>query len=160
MTRGVLLGILGGGVPPGCSNPDSISDHQTSKIHTRFQTWILGRNYVIIIRLGPKHKNYSNPFRICIFLFLSYSFGIGFLKKFSQTPVVPSKTQPDSKPKIGQSVYPFSDQNGGGAAHTYMAYIREYPPGQMSGFVACSRSSPVVCLVTQRSSPIEIQIHS
>ena len=28
MTRGVLLGILGGGVPPGCSNPDSISDQE------------------------------------------------------------------------------------------------------------------------------------
>ena len=32
-----------------------------------------------------------------------------------------------------QSVYPFSDQNGGktlpfGAAHTYTAYIGEYPP--------------------------------
>ena len=31
------------------------------------------------------------------------------------------------------SVYPFSDQNGGktlpdGAAHSFMAYIREYPP--------------------------------
>ena len=34
--RGVLLGILGGGVPPGSPNPD------------RFQTWPLGRNYVII----------------------------------------------------------------------------------------------------------------
>ena len=35
----------------------------------------------------------------------------------------------------GQSVYPYSDQNGAktlpdGAAHTYMVYIREYhPPG-------------------------------
>ena len=46
------------------------------------------------------------------------------------------------------SVYPFSDQNGGktlpdGAAHSFMAYIREYPPpGQkhrkFSGS-ACSR---------------------
>ena len=31
------------------------------------------------------------------------------------------------------SVYPFSDQNGGktlpdGAAHSFMAYIRKYPP--------------------------------
>ena len=39
--------------------------------------------------------------------------------------------------QIGQSVYPFSDQNGGktlpvpdGAAHTYIAYIKEYPPGE------------------------------
>ena len=33
-----------------------------------------------------------------------------------------------------QNVYLFSDQNGAktlpdGAAHTYIAYIREYPPG-------------------------------
>ena len=56
---GVLLGILGGGVPPGSPNPDTdfrpkkcnfshpFSD-QASKIHTRFQTLLLGRNYVII----------------------------------------------------------------------------------------------------------------
>ena len=34
---------------------------------------------------------------------------------------------------MGRSVYLFSDQNGAktlpdGVAHTYMAYIREYPP--------------------------------
>ena len=62
---------------------------------------------ILQIRLGRKHKNYSNLFGIRIFLFLSYSFGI---------------------------VYPFSDQNSAktlpdGAAHTYMAYTREYPPG-------------------------------
>ena len=53
---GVLLGILAGGVPPGSPNPDPLSDRkmsfpelfsdQTSKIHTRFQTWPLGRNNV------------------------------------------------------------------------------------------------------------------
>ena len=56
--RGVLLGILGGVVPPYSPNPDPISDKkcpfphsfsdQTSKIHTRFQTFPSGRNYVII----------------------------------------------------------------------------------------------------------------
>ena len=49
---GVLLRIFGGGVPRGSSNPDPISDQrchfphpfsdQTSKIHTRIQTWPLG----------------------------------------------------------------------------------------------------------------------
>ena len=54
----VLLGILGRGVSPGSLNPDPyfrpkcnfphpFSD-QTSEIHTRFQTWPLSRNYVII----------------------------------------------------------------------------------------------------------------
>ena len=35
--EGVLLGILGGGVQPGSSNPDPISDQKMS-FHTRFQT--------------------------------------------------------------------------------------------------------------------------
>ena len=49
-------GILGGGVPPGSSDPSQTTEcyfllpfsDQSSKIHTRFQTWPLGRNYVII----------------------------------------------------------------------------------------------------------------
>ena len=43
---GVLLGILGGGVPPGSPNPGLF---QTKKchFHTLFETWSL-RNYVII----------------------------------------------------------------------------------------------------------------
>ena len=57
---GVLLGIIGEGVPPDspiliqtrfqtkkCHFPDPYSD-QTSKIYTRFQTWPLGSNYIII----------------------------------------------------------------------------------------------------------------
>ena len=50
----------------------------------------------------------------------------------SYAPVVPTKTIPGLQSKMGQSLYPFSDQKGPkalpfGAAHTYMAYIREYP---------------------------------
>ena len=46
--RGVLLGILGGGVPPGYPNPDPIYFRPQNVIfHTRFQTWP-PRNYVII----------------------------------------------------------------------------------------------------------------
>ena len=55
---GVLLVTLGGGVLPGSPNPDPILDQkcnfphpfsdQNSKIHTRFQTRPLGRNYDII----------------------------------------------------------------------------------------------------------------
>ena len=47
-TRGVLLGIFGGGLLPASPNPDTISDQKmhfprpfsdlASKIHTRFQT--------------------------------------------------------------------------------------------------------------------------
>ena len=55
------------------TNPFS---YQTSKIHSRFQIWPLGMNYVIIIRLECKQNNSSNPFLIRIFLFLSFSFAI------------------------------------------------------------------------------------
>ena len=36
--RGVLLGILGGGVVPGSPNPDVIADQKNVIFHTRFQT--------------------------------------------------------------------------------------------------------------------------
>ena len=40
----------------------------------------------------------------------------------------------------GQSLYPFSDQNNAkplpfGVAHTYVAYIREYPLGESNGML-------------------------
>ena len=66
-----------------------------------------------LLRIERKQKNYSNPFRIRIFLFLSYSFGIETMNTFIHS-VVPAKTNP------------IPDQNG--LAHTYMAYIKEYPP--------------------------------
>ena len=82
------------------------------------------------LRLKRKQKNSSKPFRIRLFLFLSYLFGIETINTFIHS-VVPSKTIPDSR----ASVDPFSDQNGAktlpdGAAHIYMAYMREPPsPG-------------------------------
>ena len=47
-------------------------------------------------------------------------------------PWFPQKPYPIPDQR-GQSIYPFSDQNGAktlsnGAAHTYIAYIRVYPP--------------------------------
>ena len=65
---GVLLGVLGGGVPPGSPNPDPISGQKIVIFHTCFQSWPLGRNYVIIF------------FRI--FLLRSYSFGIETINTF------------------------------------------------------------------------------
>ena len=118
-----------------CNFPHPFSD-QTSKIHTRFQTCPLGRNYVIITKIrAQKRKKLVNPFRIRIFLFLAFSFGIETINTFIHS-VVPSKTIPDSR-QNGQSVYPFSDHNGAktlpeGTAHTYISYIREYPPGKSS----------------------------
>ena len=55
-------------MPLGSTNPDAISDQkllfstpvsrpQTSKIHTRFQTWPLGRNYVIMAYIIAQTKS-------------------------------------------------------------------------------------------------------
>ena len=64
-----------------CNFPHPFLD-QTSKIHTRFQTCPLGRNYVIITyRLKRKQKNASNSFRIRRFLFL-FLFGIETINTF------------------------------------------------------------------------------
>ena len=94
---------------------------------------------LLLLRLERRQKNSSNPFRVRIFLFLSFSFGIEMINTFilSVVPLI-MKTIPDSTARWA-SVYPFSDKNGpktlpDGAAHTYMAYIREYspeyPPGE------------------------------
>ena len=84
-----------------------------------------------LLRLERKQKNSSNPCRIRIFFFFSYSFRTETIKTFIHS-VVPSKTIPDSRPKWA-NVYLFSDQNGiktrpDGAARTSEAYIRECSP--------------------------------
>ena len=95
--------------PKKCNFPHPFSD-KTSKIHTRFQIWPLGRNYVMITQIRAQTKKLFTPFRIRIFLFLSYSFGVETINTFIHS-VVPSKTIPDFRPNA-QRVYPFSDQNG------------------------------------------------
>ena len=81
-----------------CNYPHPFSG-QISKIHTRFQTWPLERNYDISTYIiERKQKDSSNPFRICIFLFLSHSFGIETTNTFIRSEI-PSKTIPDSRPK-------------------------------------------------------------
>ena len=50
-----------------------------------------------------KQKNYSNPFRIRIFLFLSFSFGIGTINTFIHS-AVPSKTIPVFRPKRAKTL--------------------------------------------------------
>ena len=85
--------------PKKCNFPHPFSD-QTSKIHTRFQTWALGRNYVIItyIRAQRKKKFFKFISNSYIFLFLSYSFEMETIN-FSYIPVAPSRTIPDSRLK-------------------------------------------------------------
>ena len=90
---GVLLGILCWGVPPGSPNPASISDKKNVIFHTRIQTkppksipvfrpGLWAETLLSLLRLERKQKNSSNPFRIRIFLFLSYSFGIETINTF------------------------------------------------------------------------------
>ena len=59
---------------------------------------------------------YSNPFRIRIFLFLSYSFGTGTINTFIRS-VVPSKTIPDSRPKWAKSIPVFRLKRRGTYLH-------------------------------------------
>ena len=84
-----------------------------------------------LLRLERK-QNSSNLFRIRIFLFRSYSFGIETISTFIYSRSSLEKSYPILD-QNGKSVYPFSDQNIAktppfGAAHTYIAYIRKYPP--------------------------------
>ena len=85
-----------------------------------------------LLRLERKQKNYSNPFRICLFLFLSYSFGIEAMNTFIHS-VVPYKTISDSRLKWAKCLPVFRPNSAktlpDGAAHSHMAYIWEYSPG-------------------------------
>ena len=75
-----------------------------------------------LLRLERKQKSSSNSFRIRIFLFLSYSFGIeriSYPENHTRFQTELGKVNTREGPKT----IPFR------AAHTFMAYIREYPPG-------------------------------
>ena len=85
------------------------------------------------LRLEHKQNKSSNLFRTCIFLVLSYSFGIETINTF-----IHSRSSLENhtrfKTKIGEVYTPFRPKRrkfptqwGDGAAHTYIAYIRESP---------------------------------
>ena len=76
---GVLLGILGGSVTPVLQILTLFYFRPKNVIfHTRFQTWSLGRHY--LLKLERKQNNSSYAFRIRIFG--SYSFGIETIISF------------------------------------------------------------------------------
>ena len=57
--------------------------------------------------------------------------------------------KPDLSDHNGQNLYPFSDQNGSktipfGAAHTYIAYIGEYPPPPPGGQIWVQAQTDVI----------------
>ena len=83
-----------------------------------------------LLRLERKQKNSSNPFRIRIFLFLSYSFGIETINTFIHS-VVPSKTIPDSRPKWAKCIPVFRPkrrQNHTRWGGTYLCGYKGVPP--------------------------------
>ena len=142
---GVLLGILGGGVQPGSSNNDPLRplqtkkcnfpkpfSHQTSKNPYPFSDLTFRQKLFNHYLAGRKQKILQILFKFAYFFLLSLSLLI-FHDKYVQILVVPSKTIPIPD-QNGQNVGPFSVQIKtaqkdlpDGAAHTYIAYIREYP---------------------------------
>lgn len=93
----------------------------------------IDRNCVIRLRLGRHQQEDFLKSILISHSTLSYSFGIK-RRIHSFPPVVPSKTLADSRPKWAKAALClFSAENSSkttpfGVAHTYVAYIREYPP--------------------------------
>ena len=92
------------------------SDH-SSKIHTRFQTCPLGRNYVIITLIRAQTKKTRFEFAyFSVFLSYNYSFGTQTINTF-----IHSRSFLENHTRFQSKNPPF------GVAHTYTAYIRGYP---------------------------------
>ena len=85
-----------------------------------------------LLQIKAQTKIFWNPFRIRIFLFLSYSFGIKTINTFLH-PSSSLENHTQFQTKVGEAYgYPFSDQNSAKtlpdrATHTYIAPIIEYP---------------------------------
>ena len=98
---GVLLGILGGGVPLGSPNPDPISDQKMLMSTPVFRPGLQAE--IMLLRLARKQQILQIHFEfVYIFFFLAHL----ELKRLirSYAPVVPSKTIPDSRPKWAQHI--------------------------------------------------------
>ena len=73
-----------------------------TRVHGSCSLQVMG-SWLSLLRLEHKQKCSSNPFQMCIFLFLSYLFGIETINTFIP-PVVPSKTIPDSRQKWAKCI--------------------------------------------------------
>ena len=85
-----------------------------------------------LLRLERKQNNYSKPFRIRIFLFLSYSSGIETISTFIHS-VVLSKTIPDSRPTWAKRIPVFGPKRAKnptrwGGTNLYGLYKGVPPP--------------------------------
>ena len=125
---GLVLGILGWGVPPGSPNPDSISDQKMLFFTPVFRPGL----YEIMLSLHrfvhQQNRLLKIHFEFAYFPFLSYSFGIKTINRFIHSKTIAQfqtkvgKVHTSFQTEMAEKPYPF------GAAHTYMAYMREYPP--------------------------------
>ena len=109
-------------MPPDSLNPDPISDQKNfqdlaSKIHTRFQTWP-PRNCIMLERQQRVFK-IRFEFAYYFFFFIHSELKLP-IRSYSPSNTIYTRFQTETAPKP----YPLPF----GAAHTYMAYISEYPP--------------------------------
>ena len=113
-------------------------------LHTRFQTWPLGRNYVIIT-LNANQNIFQIHFEFAHLSFLSF-FSIYLelkrLKRWirSYTHIVPSKTIPDSRPKWAKCIFLFKPKRRknptrSGGTYLYSLYKGVPPPPQCLYFL-------------------------
>ena len=106
-----------------------------------------------LLRLERKQNNYSNPFRIRIFLFLSYSSGIETISTFIHS-VVPSKTQPDSRPKWAKCIPVFrpkrrKNPTRWGGTYVYGLYKGVAPPPPPGATAAATTATTApICTAT------------
>ena len=103
---GVLLRILGGGVLPGSLNSDSISDQKCHFLDpfSDLASKKLCHHY---LDQNSNKKRFLNMLLTIHFKFAYFSFFLSFFLSFSfrsYTPVVPSKTIPDSRPKWAKCI--------------------------------------------------------
>jgi len=155
------------GIPFGSLNPDQ----KNAIFHTRFQTWPLKFRPVEIMlslldrKITEKKKIYFEAAYYTNWATnitpkktsFSYSFfliHLGLkLQIRSQTPLVPSKTIPYSRPEKRRSQYPFSDRNSANTLPTYLYSLervtypthipRGYSPPAVSSLNMNERNKPV-----------------
>ena len=124
--EGALLGVLGGGVPPGSPNPDPISDEKMLFSHLfsdlAFKKWC--HHY---LDYNSNKKDFLKSIRIGIFLFLSYSFGTETINTFVHSRIsLENHTRFQTKMgKVYTRLQTKTAEKPFGAAHRY---IGEYPP--------------------------------
>ena len=168
VTRGLLLGILGGGVPLGSPNPDPIPDQKTVIFHTLFQTSPLFINITCTQIRTPTKRFLKIHFE---FAYNSFFLIHLELKRqiLSYTPVIPSKTILDSRQKW-INLYPSSSRNGAktipyeGGIYLYVLYRGEPPSTKLSylSYLRCSglfRLIPIKPLLgSKKTLCIEIEL--